>query len=70
MIYDTLLGLDEDFVVHPQMAERWEVSEDGRTYTFFLRDGLTWHDGAPVTSADVVASISTDGVSSTSWGRY
>jgi peptide/nickel transport system substrate-binding protein len=58
MIYDTLLGLDDDFVVHPQMAEGWEVSDDGQTYTFFLRDGLTWHDGEPVTSADVIASIS------------
>lgn len=58
MIYDTLLGLDENFEVQPQMADRWEVSEDGRTYTFYLREGLTWHDGAPVTAEDVVASIS------------
>lgn len=57
MIYDTLLGMDSDFNVHPQMADRWEVSEDGKTYTFFLRDGLKWHDGAPVTAEDCVASI-------------
>lgn len=57
MIYDTLLGLDADFKVQPQMADRWEVSEDGKTYTFFLRDGLLWHDGAPVTAEDCVASI-------------
>jgi len=56
MIYDTLLGMDSDFTVRPQMAN-WEVSEDEKTYTFTLRDGLTWHDGAPVTAEDCVASI-------------
>lgn len=56
MIYDTLLGVDSDFNVQPQMAD-WEVSDDEKTYTFTLRDGLTWHDGAPVTAEDCVASI-------------
>jgi len=56
MIYDTLLGVDADFTVQPQMAS-WQVSEDGKTYTFTLRDGLVWHDGAPVTAEDCVASI-------------
>lgn len=57
MIYDTLLGTDAQFNVQPQMADRWEVSNDGKTYTFFLREGLTWHDGSPVTAEDCVASI-------------
>jgi len=56
MIYDTLLGVDSNFNVRPQMAG-WQVSDDGKTYTFTLRDGLKWHDGAPVTSADCIASI-------------
>ena len=56
MIYDTLVAMDENFTVHPQMAD-WEVSDDGLTYTFSLRDGLTFHDGAPVTAADAVASL-------------
>lgn len=56
MIYDTLLGTDANFKIQPQMAS-WKVSDDGLTYTFTLRDGLKWHDGAPVTSADCVASI-------------
>lgn len=56
MIYDTLLAMDENQEVQPQMAD-WEVSEDGRTYTFRLRDGLQWHDDTPVTAADVVASL-------------
>ncbi|KOF52087.1 MULTISPECIES: ABC transporter substrate-binding protein [unclassified Achromobacter] len=56
MIYDTLLGLDEHFKVQPQMAS-WTVGDDGKTYTFALRDGLKWHDGKPVTSEDCIASI-------------
>ncbi|WNL42603.1 ABC transporter substrate-binding protein [Halomonas sp. PAMB 3264] len=56
MIYDTLIGLDADLTPQPQMAD-WEVSEDGLTYTFTLREGLTWHDGSPVTAADCIASL-------------
>ncbi|MTJ04777.1 MAG: ABC transporter substrate-binding protein [Sediminimonas qiaohouensis] len=56
MIYDVLTAVDENFVPQPQMAD-WEISEDGLTYTFTLRDGLMFHDGAPVTGADVVASL-------------
>lgn len=57
MIYDTLLGLDSQYKVHPQMAEKWQISPDGRIYTFTLRNGLKWHDGAPVKAEDCVASI-------------
>ncbi|MEO1091536.1 MAG: ABC transporter substrate-binding protein [Pseudomonadota bacterium] len=57
MVFDTLLATDADGVIQPQMAEDWTVSNDGLLYTFTLRDGLTFHDGAPVTAADVVASL-------------
>lgn len=57
MIYDTLLGVDSKYKVQPQMAEKWQVSPDGKTYTFTLRSGLKWHDGAPVKAEDCVASI-------------
>ncbi|SEG82063.1 ABC transporter substrate-binding protein [Bosea lathyri] len=57
MIYDTLFGLDENYQAKGQMVGRWDVSEDKKTYTFELRDGLGWHDGSPVTAADCVASI-------------
>lgn len=57
MIYDTLFGLDENLEPKPQMVGDYEVSDDNLSYTFTLRDGLTFHDGSPVTSADVVASI-------------
>jgi peptide/nickel transport system substrate-binding protein len=56
MIYDTLLAEDANFKIQPQMAE-WKVSDDKLTYTFTLRDGLKWHDGAPVTAEDCVASL-------------
>src|SRR3954447_14651743 len=61
MIYDTLLATDSNFKIQPQMAE-WKVSDDKLTYTFTLRDGLKWHDGAPVTAEDCVASLKR-------WGR-
>ncbi len=61
MIYDTLLATDSSFKVQPQMAD-WKVSDDKLTYTFTLRDGLKWHDGAPVTAEDCVASLKR-------WGR-
>ncbi len=57
MVYDTLFALDADFNVQPQMAESHSVSDDGLVHTITLRDGLKWHDGAPVTAEDCVASI-------------
>lgn len=56
MIYDVLIAQDSQFQPQPQMAD-WTVSDDQLTYTFTLRDGLMFHDGAPVTAADVVASL-------------
>jgi len=53
MVFRGLVGHDVDNEVVPALAESWEVSPDERTYTFTLRDGLTWHDGKPFTSADV-----------------
>ncbi|WEX91610.1 ABC transporter substrate-binding protein (plasmid) [Sinorhizobium garamanticum] len=56
-IYDTLFELDSKRILRPQMVEKWGVSEDKKTYTFELRDGLNFHDGGAVTAADCVASI-------------
>ncbi len=57
MIYDVLLAVDEKFDVKPQMVDKWEISDDKLSYTFTLRDGLMFHDGQPVRSADCIASI-------------
>ena len=57
LIYDTLFAVDENFEPKPQMVESYTVSPDKLTYVFFLRPGLKWHDGQPVTAADCVASI-------------
>jgi peptide/nickel transport system substrate-binding protein len=57
MIYDTLFAVDDKLAVKPQMVDSWKVSDDKLTYTFTLRDGLKFHDGQPVTSADCIASI-------------
>lgn len=43
--------------VTPDLATSYEISEDGKTYTFTLRDDVTFHDGKPVTAADVVFTI-------------
>lgn len=57
LVYDTLFAMDDKLQVRPQMVDHHEVSKDGLTYTFVLRDGLKWHDGAPVTAKDCVASV-------------
>ena len=57
MVYDTLFAVDENLKIQPQMVDTWSVSDDGTVYTFKLRSGLKWHDGAPVKSEDCIASI-------------
>ncbi|MEO7979779.1 MAG: peptide ABC transporter substrate-binding protein [Sporichthyaceae bacterium] len=55
MNYETLTDYGQkDFSTQPALAESWETSEDGLTWTYHLRPGLKWSDGQPLTSADVV----------------
>jgi len=60
-VYESLLEIDPydypRYRVRPCLAERWEVSPDQRTYTFWLRRDVRWHDGEPFTSRDVVATF-------------
>ena len=56
-IFESLVTFDENFKVSPQIAERWEISKDGKVYTFYLRKGLKFHNGDAVTAADVKASL-------------
>lgn len=57
LIYDTLFAMDERFQIRPQMAESWQLSDDGLVATIKLREGLAWHDGKPVTAEDCIASL-------------
>jgi peptide/nickel transport system substrate-binding protein len=57
MVYDTLFATDANGQIKPQMIDKYELSADKLTWTMTLRDGLLWHDGAPVTAEDCVASI-------------
>lgn len=47
IVADTLLTLEDKKVFAPMLAESWEISDDSRTYTFNLRQGVTFHDGTP-----------------------
>lgn len=57
MIYDTLFSEDAQGNIQPQMVDTYTNSDDRKTWTFKLRSGLEFHDGKPVTSEDVVASL-------------
>ncbi len=56
-IFDGLLRYDFELNPQPQLATEWTVSPDGLEYTFKIRDGVTFHDGEPLTSEDVAFSI-------------
>lgn len=51
-LFEGLTRLDDQDVPQPALAERWDVSADGLTYTFYLRPGLHWSDGVPLTASD------------------
>ena len=57
LAFDTLYGLDTNWMAQPQMVEGHRVDEDGLTWTLTLRDGLRFHDKEPVLGRDVVPSI-------------
>jgi peptide/nickel transport system substrate-binding protein len=57
MVWDLLYGVDERLEPQPQMVEKDEVSADGLTWTFRLREGLRFHDNEPVLAKDAVASV-------------
>jgi peptide/nickel transport system substrate-binding protein len=56
-IFDTLVEPDADGQIVGALAERWETSEDNLTWTFYLRRGVKFHNGDPLTSADVAATF-------------
>lgn len=56
-IYGTLVRMDDDWAVQPNIADSWEISNDGLAYTFHLNTGAKFHDGEPITSGDVSWSL-------------
>jgi oligopeptide transport system substrate-binding protein len=56
-IFSGLVALNAELELVPDLAERWELSPDGRTYTFFLRQDARFHDGRAVTAADFKYSL-------------
>jgi peptide/nickel transport system substrate-binding protein len=55
-VFDTLVEPDAELVMRPALAQWWETAPDELTWTFHLRPGVTFHDGSPLTAADVVYS--------------
>ncbi len=56
-IYSTIIRLDNSGKVIPYLAKSWEISADGKTYTFKFFDNIKWHDGTPFTAEDVAWSL-------------
>src|SRR5436190_20032776 len=56
-VFSGLTGLNDKLEVVPDLAEKWQVSTDGRTYTFALRKAARFHDGRDVKAADVKYSL-------------
>ncbi|RLB03315.1 MAG: peptide-binding protein [Deltaproteobacteria bacterium] len=59
LIYNGLVKYDKDLNLVGDLAERWEISSDGRTITFYLRRGVKWHDGVEFTAEDVMFGFKT-----------
>ena len=56
-MYSSLLRLSPTLQIQPDLATKWQVSEDGKTYTFTLRQGVKFHNGRPLTAKDVQYSL-------------
>ena len=56
-VFEGLTRIDRDGKVKPALASSWEISEDGKTYVFRLRSGVTFHDGSTFSSSDVKFSF-------------
>ena len=57
LIFSGLTRLNAHGEVEPDLASSWEISGDGKSYTFHLRTNAFWHDGTPVTVDDVILTI-------------
>ena len=53
LFLDKLLTVADDWSLQPRLAEKWETGADGKSVTFYLRKGIKWSDGAPITAKDI-----------------
>lgn len=70
LVFARLLRPTSDLSFEPDLAESWEFSDDQRTLTFTLRNGLTWHDGEALTAADVAFTLTSLADPSYDGGSY
>lgn len=56
-VYEPLVRMNNDSEIVPALATKWDISDDGRTYTFTLRTDATFHNGDPITAEDVKYSL-------------
>jgi len=57
LVFSGLMRMGPDLSLQTDLARSWDMSEDGKDWTFVIRDDATWHDGTPVTAADVVYTV-------------
>ncbi|SET75977.1 peptide/nickel transport system substrate-binding protein [Natronincola peptidivorans] len=57
LVYEGLVSFDENMDIQPQLAESWNIADDGQSIQFTLRKDITWHDGQPFTAQDVIFTI-------------
>jgi peptide/nickel transport system substrate-binding protein len=57
ILYDPLVRWSPDYKIVPNLAEKWEIAGDGRTFTFHLVKGVRWSDGEPFTADDIMFYI-------------
>lgn len=59
LVYSGLMKYDENMGIIPDLAQSFEVSEDGKTYKFYLKENLTWEDKSPITADDIIFTVKT-----------
>lgn len=57
LVYESLVTLDDNYMPQPSVAQNWDTSNDSGKWTFHIREGVTFHDGTPLTAYDVEATI-------------
>ncbi|HLU03603.1 MAG TPA: ABC transporter substrate-binding protein [Advenella sp.] len=71
LIYDQLVKPSADGTkIEPGLADKWEISQDGKTYTFHLRENAKFSDGKPVTADDVIFSLKRAAGEKSGWARF